>query len=91
MLESTHDVTTVNGCMLHFTQYIYSEYSQVICSNHQKRHQRFFSLFGFAHVVQGCHTIEKGVHQKPEKNPEWDMESMVKFLQQEEIIFLEDC
>jgi hypothetical protein len=26
----------------------------------------------------------------PEKNPEWDMESMVKFLQLEEIIFLED-
>jgi hypothetical protein len=24
-----------------------------------KRHQRFFGLFGFAHVVQGCHTIEE--------------------------------
>jgi hypothetical protein len=32
-----------------------------------------------------------GVHQMPEKNPEWDMESMVKFLQLEEIIVFEDC
>jgi hypothetical protein len=31
-----------------------------------------------------------GVHQMPEKNPEWDMESMVKFLQQEEKIFIKD-
>jgi hypothetical protein len=27
----------------------------------------------------------------PEKNPEWDMESMAKFLQLEEIILFEDC
>jgi hypothetical protein len=32
-----------------------------------------------------------GVHQMPEKNPSWDMESMVKFLQLEEIILFEDC
>jgi hypothetical protein len=32
-----------------------------------------------------------GVHQMPEKNPAWDMESMVKFLQLEEIILFEDC
>jgi hypothetical protein len=25
---------------------------------------RFFSLFGFAHVVQGCHTVEKTQHNK---------------------------
>jgi hypothetical protein len=31
-----------------------------------------------------------GVHQMPEKG-EWDMESMGKFLQLEEIILLEDC
>jgi hypothetical protein len=28
-----------------------------------------------------------GVHQMPVKNTEWDMESMVKFLQPEEIFF----
>jgi hypothetical protein len=32
-----------------------------------------------------------GVHQMPEKNPAWDMESMVKFLQLEEIILFDDC
>jgi hypothetical protein len=32
-----------------------------------------------------------GVHQMPEKNPAWDFQSMVKFLQLEEIILFEDC
>jgi hypothetical protein len=31
------------------------------------------------------------VHQMPEKNPAWDIESMVRFLQLEEIILFEDC
>jgi hypothetical protein len=31
------------------------------------------------------------VHQMPETNPEWDVNSMVKFLQLEEIILMEDC
>jgi hypothetical protein len=35
-------------------------------------------------LTQGLDTI--GVHQMPEKTPEWDMESMVKYLQLEEII-----
>jgi hypothetical protein len=39
------------------------------------------------HVICDCghfitHRLDTiGVHQMPEKNPEWDMESMVKFLQ----------
>jgi hypothetical protein len=49
------------------------------------------------HVIYDCghslpHRLDTiGVHQMPEKNPEWDMESMVKFLQLEEITLLEDC
>jgi hypothetical protein len=49
------------------------------------------------HVICDCghfitHRLDTiRVHQMPEKNPEWDMESMVKFLQLEEIILLEDC
>jgi hypothetical protein len=49
------------------------------------------------HVICDCghfitHRLDTiGVHQMPEKNPEWDMESLVKFLQLEEIILLEDC
>jgi hypothetical protein len=49
------------------------------------------------HVICDCgyfikHRLDTiGVHQMPEKNPEWDMESMVKFLQLEEIIILENC
>jgi hypothetical protein len=49
------------------------------------------------HVICDCghfltHRLDTiGVHQMPEKNPEWDMESMAKFLQLEEIILFEDC
>jgi hypothetical protein len=49
------------------------------------------------HVICDCgHFISHrlntiGVHQMPEKNPAWDMESMVRFLQLEEIILFEDC
>jgi hypothetical protein len=32
-----------------------------------------------------------GVHQMSEDKPEWDMESMLQFLQKEEIILTEDC
>jgi hypothetical protein len=32
-----------------------------------------------------------GVHQMPETNPKWDVNSMVKFLQLEEIIKMDDC
>jgi hypothetical protein len=48
------------------------------------------------HVICDCghfltHRLDTiGVHEMPEKNPEWDMESMVKFLQLEEIILFED-
>jgi hypothetical protein len=31
------------------------------------------------------------VHQMQETNPEWDVNSMVKFLQLEEIILMKDC
>ena len=49
------------------------------------------------HIICDCghfvtHRLDTiGVHQMPEKDPEWDIESMVKFLQLEEIILLEDC
>jgi hypothetical protein len=49
------------------------------------------------HVICDCgHFISHrlntiGVHQMPEKNSAWDMESMVRFLQLEEIILFEDC
>jgi hypothetical protein len=49
------------------------------------------------HLICDCghflmHRLDTiGVYQMPEKNPEWDMESMVKFLQLEEIILFEDC
>jgi hypothetical protein len=49
------------------------------------------------HIICDCgqfisHRLNTiGVHQMPEKNPAWDMESMVRFLQLEEIILYEDC
>jgi hypothetical protein len=38
-----------------------------------------------------CDSGGRVVHQMPEDNPEWDMESIIKFLQMEEIILMEDC
>jgi hypothetical protein len=49
------------------------------------------------HIICDCvHFVEHrldtiGVHQMPEDNPEWDIESIIKFLQKEEIILMEDC
>jgi hypothetical protein len=49
------------------------------------------------HIICDCgsfvsHRLENsGVHQMPETNPEWDVNSMVKFLQHGEIILIEDC
>jgi hypothetical protein len=49
------------------------------------------------HIICDCgsfvsHRLDIiGVHQMPETNPEWDVNSMVKFLQLEEIILMEDC
>jgi ribonuclease HI len=49
------------------------------------------------HIICDCgHFVEHrldtiGVHQMPEENPEYDMESIIKFLQKEEIILMEDC
>jgi hypothetical protein len=49
------------------------------------------------HVICDCghflrHRLDTiGVAKIPGKNPAWDMESMVKFLQLEEIILFEDC
>jgi hypothetical protein len=49
------------------------------------------------HIICDCgHFVEHrlntiGVHQMPEENREWHMESIIKFLQKEEIILMEDC
>jgi hypothetical protein len=49
------------------------------------------------HIICDCgsfvsHRLDTiGVHQMPEINPKWDVNSMVKFLQLEEIILMEDC
>jgi hypothetical protein len=49
------------------------------------------------HIICDCgsfvsHRLDTiGVHQMPETNPEWDINSLVKFLQLEEIILMEDC
>jgi hypothetical protein len=49
------------------------------------------------HIICDCgHFVQHrlntiGVHQMPEDKPEWDMESMIKFLSTEEIILMEDC
>jgi hypothetical protein len=49
------------------------------------------------HIICDCghfktHRLDTiKVHQMPETKPAWDMESMVKFLQLEEIILFEDC
>jgi hypothetical protein len=32
-----------------------------------------------------------GVNQMPEDNPEWEIDSIIKFLQKEKIILMEDC
>jgi hypothetical protein len=49
------------------------------------------------HIISDCgHFVEHrldtiGVHQMPEDNPEWDIDSIIKFLRKEEIILIEDC
>jgi hypothetical protein len=49
------------------------------------------------HIIRDCghfvqHRLDTiGVHQMPEDEPKWDMESMFCFLRKEEIILMEDC